>query len=296
MKVVSSIEEIRFFIREKRCEAIRNDQELCVSFVPTMGALHNGHLNLIKQAKQQHSKNTLVVVSIFVNPLQFGPNEDFDRYPRNLKEDLEKLKELADYVFTPEIKNIIGKEEELIKMDAGPVSKVLEGKTRPNYFDGVLTIVAKLFNIVQPDVALFGKKDAQQLFIIQQMVTSLNFPVQIISIETQREPDGLAYSSRNKYLNFEDRKISLILFKTLNTGLKEAKKGSKLTKILKEMKIYFEENNNLNKIILDYLVVVEAKTFKQIEEDGFNGEAILLIAAIVGGTRLIDNIDVKIGC
>jgi len=127
-----------------------------------MGALHNGHLNLIKQAKQQQSKNTLVVVSIFVNPLQFGPNEDFDRYPRNLKEDLEKLKELADCVFTPEIKNIIGKEE-LIKMDAGPVSKVLEGKTRPSYFDGVLTIVAKLFNIVQPDVALFGKKDAQQV-------------------------------------------------------------------------------------------------------------------------------------
>ncbi|CAK5077468.1 unnamed protein product [Meloidogyne enterolobii] len=160
MKVVSSIEEIRFFIREKRYEAIRNDQELC--FVPTMGALHDGHLNLIKQAKQQQSKNTLVVVSIFVNPLQFGPNEDFDRYPRNLTEDLEKLKELADCVFTPEIKNIIGKEE-LIKMDAGPVSKVLEGKTRPNYFDGVLTIVAKLFNIVQPDVALFGKKDAQQV-------------------------------------------------------------------------------------------------------------------------------------
>ncbi|CAK5083276.1 unnamed protein product [Meloidogyne enterolobii] len=295
MKVVSSIEEIRLFIRKKRCEAIRNDQELCVSFVPTMGALHNGHLNLIRQAKQQPSKNTLVVVSIFVNPLQFGPNEDFDRYPRNLKEDLEKLKKLADCVFTPEIKNIIGKEE-LIKMDAGPVSKVLEGKTRPNYFDGVLTIVAKLFNIIQPDVALFGKKDAQQLFIIQQMVTSLNFPVQIISIETQREPDGLAYSSRNKYLNFEDRKLSLILFKTLNTGLKEAKKGSKSTKISKEMKIYFKENNNQKKIILDYLVVVEAKTFKQIEEDGFKGEAILLIAAIVGGTRLIDNIEIKIGC
>ncbi|KAL7073647.1 hypothetical protein ACQ4LE_007108 [Meloidogyne hapla] len=295
MKVTCDIDELHCFIREKRIDGIKNNKDICVSLIPTMGALHDGHLYLIKQAKQQ-SENNLIIVSIFVNPLQFGPNEDFDRYPRPLKEDLEKLKELADCVFTPEIKNIIGNDEELVKINAGPISKVLEGKTRPNYFDGVLTIVAKLFNIVQPDVALFGKKDAQQLFVIQQMVTSLNFPVKIIPIETQREPDGLAYSSRNIYLNSDDRKTSLILFKTLNSGLKEAKKGSKFTKILKEMKIYFEENNKRKIIILDYLVIVEAKTFKQIENDEFRGEAILLIASIVGGTRLIDNIDVKIGC
>lgn len=167
MKVTCDIDELHCFIREKRIDGIKNNKDICVSLIPTMGALHDGHLYLIKQAKQQ-SENNLIIVSIFVNPLQFGPNEDFDRYPRPLKEDLEKLKELADCVFTPEIKNIIGNDEELVKINAGPISKVLEGKTRPNYFDGVLTIVAKLFNIVQPDVALFGKKDAQQEMSDQQ--------------------------------------------------------------------------------------------------------------------------------
>uniref|UniRef100_A0A914HM52 Pantoate--beta-alanine ligase n=1 Tax=Globodera rostochiensis TaxID=31243 RepID=A0A914HM52_GLORO len=307
LKVINAIVTLRQFV----CEQRRNDANLCVALVPTMGALHQGHLQLVHQARAHHQHEndgfdqhtqSLVIVSIFVNPLQFGPNEDYERYPRTLNADLAKLDGIADCAFVPDIEKMFGAKHsnagmESVGVKAGRIGPVLEGASRPLYHDGMLTHVAKLFNIVQPDVAFFGKKDAQQLFAIQQMVSSLNFPVRIVPVDTLREQDGLALSSRNRYLSNTERQHSLYLFNMLAEARNVAKSGAKLATVMAQANKMLDEAELRDILRKDYLAVVDPNTFESLESvnmEQFNGTALILVAAFVGGTRLIDNIEVDI--
>ena len=250
-----------------------------VGFVPTMGALHEGHLSLIQKARVE---NDFVIVSIFVNPTQFLPGEDLDKYPRRLEADLEICKRAGvDAVFTPNSDNMYKKDEVLIK---APKIKgyILEGFNRPGHFDGVLQVVNKLFNIIKPTRAYFGKKDAQQLYLIKQMVKNFFFDIEIVECDTKREKDGLALSSRNIYLSDEERKRALSISKAL-------KRAAKLSNTIKDIKII---KNEMLKILdvdeLQYIAFVD-RDFNFIKEIIPNN-TIILIAAKVGETRLIDNI------
>ena len=250
-----------------------------IGFVPTMGALHKGHLELIKKAK---SENDFVIVSIFVNPTQFLPGEDLDKYPKKLEADLEICKRAGvDGVFIPNLKDMYSEDEILIK---APKIKgyILEGFFRPGHFDGVLQVVNKLFNIVKPTRAYFGKKDAQQLYLIKQMVKNFFFDIQIREIDTVREKDGLALSSRNVYLSENERKKAL----TMSKSLKKAAKMSFQTQDIKKIKEEMLKILDVDK--LQYIAFVDRK-FNYIEKI-IPGNTIILIAAYVGDTRLIDNI------
>ena len=250
-----------------------------IGFVPTMGALHQGHLELIKKAR---SENDFVIVSIFVNPTQFLPGEDLDKYPRKLESDFEICKRAGvDAVFTPTPENMYSEDEILIK---APKIKgyILEGFFRPGHFDGVLQVVNKLFNITKPTRAYFGKKDAQQLYLIKQMVNNFFFDIQIREIETIREKDGLALSSRNVYLSEEERKRAL----TISKALKRAAKLSTSTNSIEEIKKEMIKILDVDK--LDYIAFVD-RDFNYIKKI-IPKNTIILIAAYVGNTRLIDNI------
>ncbi|MEO1928110.1 MAG: pantoate--beta-alanine ligase [Nautiliaceae bacterium] len=250
-----------------------------IGFVPTMGALHEGHLSLIKKAKEE---NDYVIVSIFVNPTQFLPGEDLDKYPRRLEADFEICKRAGvDAVFTPNAENMYSKDEVLIK---APKIKgyILEGFNRPGHFDGVLQVVNKLFHITRPTRAYFGKKDAQQLYLIKQMVKNFFFDIEIVECETKREKDGLALSSRNIYLNEEERKRAL----TISKALKRAAKLS--IKIKDTEKLKEEMVNILDVDELQYIAFVD-RDFNYINKIKPNN-TIILIAAKIGDTRLIDNI------
>ena len=250
-----------------------------VGFVPTMGALHEGHLSLIKKAR---GENKTVVVSIFVNPTQFLAGEDLDKYPKKFEAD-SKICELAgvDYIFAPNIDEIYNNDEVLIK---APKIKgyILEGHFRPGHFDGVLQIVLKLFNIVKPTKAYFGKKDAQQLVLIKQMVKNLFLDIQIVEGETIREKSGLAMSSRNVYLNEEEKKRALSISKALKLGAKLSISEKRCEVIKKEM----EKVLNIDKIQYIAFVDREFNFIKTIQPQN----SIILIAGFVGNTRLIDNI------
>ena len=249
-----------------------------IGFVPTMGALHNGHLSLINQAREE---NDIVVVSIFVNPTQFLEGEDLDKYPKKIEAD-SKICELAkvDYLFIPDINEMYEKDELSIK---APKIKgyVLEGFNRPQHFDGVLQIVLKLFNLIKPTKAYFGKKDAQQLFMIKNMVKNLFLDIQIIECDTIREKDGLAMSSRNVYLSNEERKIALSLSKALKTAASLSYKNTKELK--KEMLKILDK-----KVKLEYIAFVD-RNFNSIKKLQTQN-SIVLIAGKVGNTRLIDNL------
>jgi len=236
-----------------------------VAVVMTMGALHEGHLELVRQARAQADS---VVVTIFVNPLQFGAGEDLDRYPRTLEADLALIEELTDVVFTP-TPEVVYPTEALVRVSAGRLGDVLEGASRPGHFDGVLTVVLKLLHLVQPDVALFGQKDAQQLAAIRRMVADLDVPVTVVAVPTVREADGLALSSRNRYLSDDERKVALLLSRALQT--RDVAAGRAL----------FDGQP----ATLDYLERVDSATF----EAAPDGD-LLVIAAKVGTTRLIDNL------
>lgn len=271
MKVVKNPLELKEFLKNKSGS---------IGFVPTMGALHEGHLSLIKRAKDE---NDIVVVSIFVNPTQFLPGEDYEKYPRKYEAD-KKICELAgvDYLFMPQIDDIYEKDEVLIK---APKIKgyILEGYNRPGHFDGVLQIVNKLLNIVQPTKAYFGKKDAQQLYLIQKMVKNFYLDTQIIPCDIVREKDGLAMSSRNVYLSEDERKKALLLSKSLKRASKLIMKGERDSqKIKKEMKEIMKD------IEVEYVEIVDRDFNKLdlIQKDN----TIILVAARVGQTRLIDNI------
>ncbi|MUN07700.1 pantoate--beta-alanine ligase [Agromyces luteolus] len=258
-----------------------------VALVPTMGALHDGHLALVRRARELADA---VVVSIFVNPLQFGAGEDLDRYPRTLDADVAALeREAVDLVFAPSVDEMYPAGAVETSLAAGHVGTLYEGASRPGHFDGMLTVVAKLFHIVQPDTAVFGQKDAQQVFLVRRMVADLNAPLAVEVVPTVREPDGLALSSRNRYLDADGRRAALALSESLAAA--EAAAGEGLDEVLAEAAAAFGDHEAIE---LDYLVVVDPATFLPVDE-GATGKATVLVAARVGGTRLIDNAGIVLG-
>ena len=276
-------------IEEVRAEVKKWKQEgLTVGLVPTMGALHAGHLSLIKKAKETCDK---VVVSDFVNPIQFGPSEDFDKYPRTLDADMELCnKEGVDIVFAPSADEMYGEGQKLsndiLTYVCPPFFYVntLCGKSRTGHFDGVCTVVLKLFNIVQPDYSFFGQKDAQQVIIIKKMVKDLNVPIQIIQCPIVREESGLALSSRNKYLSEEGKKDALVLSKILNNIKSCYQKGITDVNALKETAYNFLTDKH----DMEYLEIVDRNTLEN--KTKADNASIALIACRVEGVRLIDNI------
>jgi len=259
-----------------------------VGFVPTMGALHAGHLSLVRIARERQADR--VVASVFVNPTQFGPNEDFSRYPRQPEKDAAMLEEAGcDLLFLPDVDTIYPPGRTSYVDLAGP-AEGLEGACRPDHFRGVATVVLGLFNLVRPDLAVFGKKDAQQLAVIRHMVRDLHVPVEIVAAETLREADGLAMSSRNAYLGPEERRAAGVLFKAL-TAAEQAiaageRRGGEVRRILHEVL----ESEPLARI--EYAEAVDGETFQPL--DVLRGQVVLPLAVRIGGTRLIDNFQLAI--
>ena len=265
-----------------------------VGFVPTMGALHQGHLSLVRQARKD---NDFVVVSVFVNPIQFAPNEDFDNYPRKIRLDLDLLeKECVDLVFAPSNEEMYPKDDSRMNQTwldvVGPITEGLCGISRPTFFRGVTTVVAKLFNIVQPKRAYFGWKDAQQLAAIRQMVNDLNFDLEVIGLPIVREGDGLAMSSRNAYLTKDERQEAKIVYQSLELAKSRILRGeTSVKKITTEMKLLVEDSA-LSRI--DYTTIVSSQTFRPILELENGQDILIAIATYVGNTRLIDNFRLKV--
>jgi len=280
MRITRTIEETRTAIHNARTHGAT------IGFVPTMGFLHAGHLSLIQVAREAGA--TFIVVSIFVNPKQFGPNEDFSRYPRNEERDAAMLEgEDVDVLFLPPVE-VMYPPGATTTVSAGGVSKPLEGERRPGHFDGVATVVAKLFNIVQADVAAFGRKDAQQCAVIERMVADLDIPVRLVFGETMREHDGLAMSSRNAYLTAEERAKAPVLHRALRAGEEAITHGiGEVAGIEKLMHRVIAEEHGVD---IDYLVLVDPQTFAAPSD--FDRELLLAGAVRVGKTRLIDNIRV----
>jgi pantoate--beta-alanine ligase len=264
-----------------------------VGFVPTMGALHEGHASLLRVARDRVG-NGPVVASIFVNPLQFGAGEDLDRYPRTFEADLKVCeREGVDIVFAPEVdevypRGVVG--GGAVTIEPGELATILEGRIRPGHFRGVLTVVAKLFGLVHPDVAVFGQKDYQQLVLIRRMVADLCLGVEIVGAETEREPDGLALSSRNAYLDQEQRHEAAVLNRTLRAAQRAAKHG--LPAALDAARA---ELRTSTKVDLDYLEVTTPDLDPLPDVPPPGTEARIMIAARVGATRLIDNLPLVIG-
>jgi pantoate--beta-alanine ligase len=293
MQTVSTAAELTAAIDEERdlpgCAGLK------VAFVPTMGALHEGHLSLVRQAREYAD---LVVVSIFVNPLQFGAGEDFDKYPRTLEADAAVLEAAgADVLFAPTVDVVYPNGVEAANVAAaarpalqsGPVGKTFEGAARPGHFDGMLAVVARLFELVNPDFAVFGAKDAQQLFLIKRMAAT-EFPdLHIIEAPIVRETSGLAMSSRNRYLDAAALEVAGQLSKALNVGKAAAETlGAKPSLAVNAARARLEGAPEAK---LDYLALVDPSSFELID-DSFTGRALMLIAAVVGNTRLIDNLTI----
>lgn len=255
-----------------------------VAFVPTMGALHAGHLALVRRARELADT---VVVSIFVNPLQFGENEDLDRYPRDLDADLAKLPS-DSIVFAPPVTELYPDGPAITRIAAGPVGSLFEGASRPGHFDGMLTVVAKLLNVVQPDIVVFGQKDAQQVFLVRRMVRDLNLPVTVDVVETVREDSGLALSSRNRYLSESERRAALSLSRALEAA---AEGGAGRERALAAAGEILRGEQSVD---LDYFELVDPGTFLPVAAD-HHGPATAIVAARVGSTRLIDNRSVTLG-
>jgi pantoate--beta-alanine ligase len=252
-----------------------------VALVPTLGALHDGHLALVARATELAD---IVVVSIFVNPLQFGANEDLAKYPRDLDADLDMLEGRGvAYVFAPGVDDMYPDGGTQIKVTGGPVAALFEGRSRPGHFDGVLTVVAKLLGIVRPQHVVFGQKDAQQLFLVQRMVLDLNIETTVDVVETVRAADGLALSSRNRYLDADSRRAALALSRALEAAASSGDRG--IDAVLAAAQAVLMDEALVK---LDYLKVVNPHTFMPVD-DGYRGPARVLIAAQVGTTRLIDN-------
>ncbi len=275
MKLVKTINEIKNIVKDWK------KQGLSIGFVPTMGYLHEGHGSLITKARE----NSKVVVSIFVNPMQFGPTEDLDKYPRDLEKDKKYCEELGvDVIFNPEPGEMYP-EDFCTSVDMSLLTEELCGLSRPVHFKGVCTVVNKLLNIVNPDKAYFGEKDAQQLAVIKRMVRDLNMDVEIIGCPIVRENDGLAKSSRNMYLNSEERRAALSLSKSILAGKDMVKKGCREAEIiLKNM----EDIINMEPLArIDYLKAVDAMTMQQV--DTIDRPVLIAMAVNIGNVRLIDN-------
>ncbi|MGX8907522.1 pantoate--beta-alanine ligase [Streptomyces netropsis] len=262
--------------------------------VMTMGALHEGHATLIRSARELVGPAGQVVVTVFVNPLQFGAGEDLDRYPRTLDADVELAGRAgADAVFAPAVEEVYPGGEPQVRITAGPMGERLEGASRPGHFDGMLTVVAKLLHLTGPDVALFGQKDAQQLALIRRMARDLNFPVEIVGVPTVREDDHLALSSRNRYLSEADRATALELSRALLTGAEAVEAGPAAVRDAARA-VLDRAARSQPPLLLDYLALVDPSDFTEVADD-HTGEAVLAVAARVGTTRLIDNIPLYLG-
>lgn len=255
-----------------------------IGFVPTMGNLHEGHLNLVREARKLCD---VVVVSVFVNPIQFGPNEDFENYPRTLEQDSRLLAEVGcDIVFAPSVEQMYGNKPRLTNISVSEITNDLCGLQRPGHFDGVAVVVTKLFNMVQPNFAFFGQKDYQQLAVIRQFVRDLNIPLEVIGVPITRAEDGLALSSRNGYLSQEHRQIAPTIYQSLKAAEQELQSGIELTEVLENIKQKLTQAG----FIVDY---VEARTLELQQIEAFNQDVVLFVAAKLGTTRLIDNLQVK---
>lgn len=276
MKIVTTIQEAKEQIKEWK------DQGLSVGLVPSMGYLHEGHASLMKAAVSQMDK---VAVSVFVNPTQFGPNEDYDSYPRDLDHDIAICEEQGvDLIFHPSVEEMYGKNyNTYVTMET--LGDELCGKSRPIHFRGVCTVVTKLFNILTPDKAFFGQKDAQQLAIIKRMVKDLNMNLEIVGCPIIREEDGLAKSSRNTYLSPEERQAALILSKTIFMGQKMVEEGERDVKTLLDAMKANIETEPLARI--DYVEVVDGETMQKV--DRIEESVLVAMAVYIGNTRLIDN-------
>lgn len=280
MKVVGTIKEVRELVKEWK----KNGET--VGFVPTMGYLHEGHGSLITKARENNDK---VVVSIFVNPMQFGPTEDLDSYPRDLEKDSKFCESLgADLIFHPEPEEMYH-EDFSSYVDMSVLTEELCGLSRPVHFRGVCTVVTKLFNIVQPDNAYFGQKDAQQLAIIRKMVLDLNFDIQIVGCPIVREEDGLAKSSRNTYLSCEERKAALCLSKAVKKGQELIRNGITASEVLEPM---CEIINSEPLARIDYVSMVDALSMQPV--DSVNADVLVAMAVYIGKTRLIDNFSYEV--
>lgn len=258
-----------------------------VAVVMTMGALHEGHATLIREARE---RARYVVVTVFLNPLQFSPGEDLSRYPRTLDSDLLICaREGVDLVFAPTPDVVYPEGEPGVRISAGPLGDVLEGQARPGHFDGVLTVVGKLLHLTRADVALFGQKDAQQLLLIRRMALDLDFATEVVAVPTVRELDGLALSSRNDYLAASDREAALALSAALRAGAEAAVEGPSAVRRSARSVLVAEPL-----VLVDYLVLVHPQTLQDVAE-WYRGEALLAVAARVGTTRLIDNVALRLG-
>lgn len=275
MKIVKTIKEVREIVSEWK------KQGLSVGLVPTMGYLHEGHQSLIRRSNE----NDRTVVSVFVNPIQFGPNEDFASYPRDLERDTKKCEEAgADLIFAPEASEMYAEDFSSFVDMTGPTDELC-GLRRPGHFRGVCTVVSKLFNIVTPDRAYFGQKDAQQLAVIRRMVRDLSFGIEIVGCPIVREEDGLAKSSRNTYLSAEERKAAVIISKSLKAGQEMIEKGETDTAKIIDSITAMIESEPLAKI--DYIKAVDADSIEPV--DTVSGRVLFAAAVYIGKTRLIDN-------
>lgn len=274
MEIITTIEDIRSIVKQWK------DQGYSVGFVPTMGYLHDGHAALLDQARKDNDK---VIVSIFVNPTQFGKNEDLNSYPRDINRDKSLCEaHKADIIFAPAPDEMYHDRKAFVNIVE--LSDTLCGISRPIHFKGVCTVVAKLFNIIQPTNAYFGEKDAQQLAIIRKMVYDLNFPVHIIGVPIVRESDGLAKSSRNTYLSKEERKAATILYKAIQKGKQTIQRGASADSIINTMT---EIINTEPLAKIDYISVVDANTMQPVHE--ITDPVLVAMAVYIGSTRLIDN-------
>ena len=275
-----SIADLRSHVRDARLSG------QTVGCVPTMGALHSGHISLIEAARRE---TDFVVVTIFVNPTQFGPNEDYSRYPRPLEDDLAKCRDAGvDLVFHPAT-DVVYPGDEMTFVDVPKLSSTLEGAHRPGHFRGVATIVLKLFNMVQPDVAFFGRKDYQQQLLIRHLVRDLDLPIEIRTCPTVREDDGLALSSRNAYLSEDERQTALALSRSLQMACELCQDGTSPADARRAMQELLEATDGL---VLDYATIADAEALEELDESV--GEMVGLIAARVGSTRLIDNMPIRL--
>jgi pantoate--beta-alanine ligase len=280
MEVIATVKEM-----QRRSEQLRQEGR-AIAFVPTMGYLHEGHLALMREGKD---RGDALIISIFVNPTQFGPEEDYERYPRDMQQDLKLAQKVGvDIVFTPSAHEMYPDGFQTY-VEAERVTQNLCGISRPGHFRGVTTVVAKLFNIVKPHLALFGQKDYQQLVTIKRMVEDLNMDIEVIGIPTVRERDGLAMSSRNTYLSPKKRKEAARLYRALRKGEDLFRQGEKNTaSILTTVRGIIEE---AKPTAIDYIKICDAHTLEDIEE--IKGEAIIALAVQIGKTRLIDNLILK---
>ncbi|HIQ35534.1 MULTISPECIES: pantoate--beta-alanine ligase [Acinetobacter] len=260
----------------------RNTKKM-IGFVPTMGNLHEGHLTLVRAAKKICD---IVVVSIFVNPIQFGAGEDFDSYPRTLEQDSRLLADVGcDIIFAPSVEQMYGSQPRLTNISVGQITDDLCGKSRPGHFDGVAVVVTKLFNIVQPDYAFFGQKDYQQLAVIRQFVQDLNIPLEVIGVPIVRAEDGLALSSRNGYLSAEQREIAPTIYRLLKQAEQSLQEGKALSEVLANISAQLTQAG----FVVDY---VEARQPNLQPVEQFDRNLVLFVAAKLGSTRLIDNLEV----